>query len=106
MNYLINNFKLNENDKKSLLNFGPLERYQFELLLNNNKNIIKRTSSTKDIKISFYRFFYAFGNLQDFDKSEIKKLQENLEIFKTSKENLIYVILLGITNHWVFLILQ
>jgi hypothetical protein len=93
--YLVNNLKMEQNAKESLLNKGPLERYQFKFLLEKCDKLQKNT------KLKFFRFFFGFGIIQGMNKSELKTLQQNLENLKANKDNMTYVILLGITNHWV-----
>jgi hypothetical protein len=86
----------------SLLKEGPLERYQFKFILESNNKVKRKLAGNKKLEISFFRFFYGFGIIQGMKKDEIKSLQDNIELFKVNKtRNLVYVILLGITNHWV-----
>jgi hypothetical protein len=100
--YLKDNIELEKQALELLLNLGPLERYQFKFLLENNKEIKGKIKSTNQLEISFSRFFYGFGIIQGMNKQEISDLQDKLEQFKLNKtKKLVNVILLGITNHWV-----
>jgi hypothetical protein len=94
LNFLVNNMKMEENARQCLLNEGPLERYQFKFLLD-------KCNKTKESKyLKFLRFFFGFGIVQGMHKSEIKSLQQHFDKLNECK-NMTYVILLGITNHWV-----
>lgn len=108
LTFLLESENVYETDKKSLKNSGPLERYQFDLLLNKKDDIVKKIASDEKNEIKFFSYFYAFNFIQSLSKEDIIKLQESLNYFKTYRgdKKLIYVILLGITNHWSVLLLE
>jgi hypothetical protein len=108
IHFLIENINLAESSINSLLTYGPLERHQFKFVLQCHKEIMKKIQSDRDTEIEYLRFFYGFGIIQGMSKEEIFDLQEKLSHLKQykGKKNLIYVVLLGITNHWSMLILN
>jgi len=108
VNFLLDSIMINRTDKKSLLKMGPLERYQFKYILQAHPEIKKLVDSDINNQIKILHYFYGFNFIQSMSKQEIIELQKDLEFFKTYKEDkhLIYVILLGVTDHWSILILD
>jgi len=106
--FLLDSEVVDKSDRESLLKMGQLERYQFKLLLETNKEIKTTISSSEKLEIKFLNYFYGFNSIQGMSDEEIKDLQIALNYFKKwNKEKiLIYVILLGVTNHWSVLILE
>jgi hypothetical protein len=109
LGFLMKSKKVMTNDKIFLQKEkgGSLERYQFQLLLNDKEDIKEKVSSDENNDIYFHTFFFAFGFVQSC-RDEAQILQVALEKFRNYKgeKNLIYFILLGITNHWSLLVLE
>ena len=109
--FLLNNLHLEEKAKESLLNEGPLERYQFIYLLNEFpkiKNIFEKNKN--NYEISFTKFLYGFGIFNgttdeaiDFNEKMKNFIEQNNDNINGGKEKIL-IILLGIVNHWNILI--
>lgn len=113
MQYLLNNLKIEPSGVKSLLNGGPLERYQFNFLLQKNKEISSAISSDNNYNITFSRFFYGFGRVNGLSQIEVKNIQKEIDTFLNfdGEKNMKFrknlcIILLGITNHWNILLIE
>lgn len=90
------------NEKKSLGQLGPLERYQLKYLFENETKLLKILKNDNiDIEINY--FFLSFGLINTLSREEIKTLNYKLEKFKSSNSvnPSIYILVLGIVNHWV-----
>lgn len=113
LKYLISNMKIEPSGVKSLMNEGPLERYQFYYLLKNNKEIAESISSDDNYNISFTKFLYGFGRVSGMNQTDIKDFQKEIDNFlnfsweknKLFKKN-VMIVLLGITNHWNILVVE
>jgi hypothetical protein len=105
LKYLLESEKVYESDKILLASNGALERYQFKILLENKKDILSKVISDENNKISFHSFFFGFNFIQS---DEVIQLQTSLELFREYKgdKNLVYLILLGVTNHWSLLVIE
>ena len=66
--------KIEPSGVKSLMNEGPLERYQFYYLLKNNKEIAESISSDDNYNISFTKFLYGFGRVSGMNQIDIIEL--------------------------------
>lgn len=75
--------------------------------MDNYEYIQQRIRGNEKATIRFFRFFYGFGIVQGMKNVDIKELQLALEAMRKYEDcqRLIYVILLGITNHWSILII-
>lgn len=88
-------------EAESLNNLGPLERYQLKYIIENNKHFLK-IRSNKNVNVQIKYFYLSFGVINSLTKPEILEFQNSLENFKKSKDkNNIFIIILGIVNHWV-----
>jgi hypothetical protein len=107
LKYLLNSNLIGESDKALLKQAGPLERYQFKLLLKNVPYVIRKVSDDENNTIKYFSFFFAFNFIQ-MDRADVMDLQKSLEFFRDYKgeKNLVYLILMGITNHWSVMILE
>ena len=74
--FLLDSPYVYEDDKESLKKKGPLERYQFNLLIEKKTNISKKLASDESSSICIYSFFFAFDSIVSENKDEILKLQE------------------------------
>jgi hypothetical protein len=103
----LNSNLIGESDKALLKQAGPLERYQFKLLLKNVPYVIRKVSDDENNTIKYFSFFFAFNFIQ-MDRADVMDLQKSLEFFRDYKgeKNLVYLILMGITNHWSVMILE
>lgn len=103
--FLLGNPNVTKGDKESLRKLGALERYQFKIILESYPKFKK----INKIKLKFLTFFFAFNFIQGMSKQEIIDLQEAMKTFREYNkkgQKLVYVMLLGITNHWSILILE
>ena len=90
------------NEKKSLQELGPLERYQLRYLFENEVKLLKLIKNENiDIKLNY--FFLSFGLINTLTREEIKILNQRLEEYKNFEEKKpsLFIIVLGILNHWV-----
>jgi hypothetical protein len=88
-------------EKKSFENLQPLERYQLKYLFENTK--LKNITKNSDININLSYFFISYGLINTLSRKEIKNLSDKLNEFKNSNDlkPSIYILVLGILNHWV-----
>lgn len=113
IHYLLKNLKIEPPGVKSLLTGGPLERYQFNFLLQHNKEIATAISSDNKYNITFSRFFYGFGRVNGLGKTDVKNFQKEINTFLNfdGEKNMKFrknlcIVLLGITNHWNILLVE
>lgn len=59
--------------------------------------------NSKDVELFFNPFLYAFGLFQH-NVEQIKELDENLEKFRRTSKEAVFVLYNGVVNHWVTLI--
>jgi hypothetical protein len=107
LKYLLNSNLVGESDKNLLKQTGPLERYQFKLLLQHMPYVIKKVSDDENNTIKYFSFFFAFNFIQ-MDRADVLEFQKSLNYFReyNGEKNLVYLILMGITNHWSVMILE
>ena len=96
--FLLNNLHLEEKAKESLLNEGPLERYQFIYLLNEfpkMKNIFEKNKN--NYEISFTKFLYGFGIFNgttdeaiDFNEKMKNFIEQNNDNITGGKEKILF----------------
>ena len=98
---LLSSLHIEPSGIKSLLNGGPLERYQFNYLLTQHpsfSNIVKH--------VSYVKFFYGFNRINGMSFKDIIEFQNNVNEFTSSHTNQYCIVLMGITNHWTILIVE
>ena len=99
---LLSSLHIEHTGVKSLLNGGPLERYQFNYLLTQHSyfsNIVK--------DVTYVKFFYGFNRINGMSFNDIIEFQSNVDVFiSSSYTNQYCVVLMGVTNHWTILIVE
>jgi len=91
-----------------LLNKGSLERFQLQFILENHKKIKSIIQSDSNYEINIFNLFYAFNIVQYSNNKEIINLQKEFDRIKKEnpKKNIIYFVVLGVTNHWSLMVLE
>ena len=102
MKELLSSLHIERSGINSLLNGGPLERYQFNYLLTHHpyfSNIVKH--------VSYVKFFYGFSRINGMSFQDIIEFQNKVNAFTShANTNQYCVVLMGITNHWTILIVE
>lgn len=100
--FLLNNWRMGEQDRESLIDDGSLERYMLRFLLANDPDLI-RILGTYDVHIEWVPLFFGFGLFQG-EVSEIKEAAQVLKDFHNTKKPFLLPIVLGVVNHWNILL--
>jgi hypothetical protein len=86
---------MGEGDRNSLLDSGPLERYQIKFLIHNG--LPELTPLTLNFRLLAVHF--GFGTIQH-TPDKLSRIQEALDWFSSGTAKRTLAVLLGCTNHW------
>ena len=85
----------------------PLERGPMKHLLQSDPELIqlRKQASKNNIAVYIERLFYSFGQM-NYNNQEIARLSSLFTDFSKHNNDAIFVILLGVTSHWVTIVLH
>ena len=99
-----NLFYVNQTDKKQLRKLqNPLERNMLRYLLLNEPEIKSIKTNDSKIKVYFHIISEQF-TLMQFYLEELVRIKEDLESFQAANRESVFVVFLGLLNHWVTVI--
>jgi hypothetical protein len=86
-----------------LMDENPLERNHLRYLLRNDPEMIELKRNTANVEVHSHLFLYAFGLFQH-NIEQIKDMESDIEKFRKTKKEAVFIFYLGVVNHWVTLL--
>ena len=97
---------VNDTDKKALaVHKCCLEREHVSYLLGSDPEVISLMENSQQVPVFFARIEYSFGNLA-MDRGPMWHINEQIKAFHAHSGQAIFVFLVGVTNHWVTVIIH
>ena len=83
--------------------YGDLERCFLKYLLQGNEHIMQHFERNDEFISVLHTFGYQF-NAMMLERGEVLKLQQSIDLFRTTRTECVLGFMMGVTNHWVSLV--